>query len=55
MALPIEPTPVLNDKEAAAFIKRVQRDENRRANYVPTPKLKEAIALIRINAAKKQS
>ena len=47
MALPIGTTPVLTGKEAAKFIARIQEEVKTKVGTVPTPKLGEALELIK--------
>jgi hypothetical protein len=46
MALPIAPTPKLNNKETKRFMKEVEEGLKKPARLIPTPKLKEAEELI---------
>lgn len=50
MAMPITPTPRLNNKETAIFIKKIEKELKKPLSLVPTPKLEEARALIKNNA-----
>jgi hypothetical protein len=54
MALPIAPTPVLRGKEAADFVRWIHANENKKVGLVPTPKLEQAIKLLRENASIKK-
>lgn len=54
MALPIGATPVLTGKEAAKFITMIHKDAQKPAKLTPTPKLKEAHALIKQHAERQQ-
>jgi len=47
MARPIEPTPILTGREAAAFINRVCEVKKGSVSVVPTPKLRQAQELIK--------
>lgn len=47
MPIPIGVTPVLRGKEATAFLKRLNDDLKSPVGLTPTPKLKDAIKLIR--------
>lgn len=44
MSRPITPTPVLYGKDATDFLDRVERNRDKKACPVPTPKLNEALA-----------
>lgn len=54
MALPIAPTPVLYGEDAANFFKTVYDDLKKPVGPVLTPKLGQALKLIRQHAAEKQ-
>lgn len=47
MSLPIQPTPILTEKEFNEFLKKVKEDLKFPVGLVPTPKLSKAIELIR--------
>lgn len=47
MSKPITPTPKLNAKESETFLKRLESDLKKPLTYVPTPKLKEALEILR--------
>jgi len=53
MARPIAPTPKLNVAESEAFLRKVSEDLKKPLAFVPTPKLKEALRLIRKNATQR--
>lgn len=50
MARPITPTPKLNTHESEEFLRRMDEDLKAPLRLQPTPKLKEAQALIRKDA-----
>jgi len=52
MALPIAPTPKLGKEASEKFIKRVNRDLKNPVGPVPTPKLNEAIRMIKTDATR---
>jgi hypothetical protein len=54
MALPIAPTPVLEGREAAEFLKRMTREENEKTSLSPTPNLEKAREKILANARSKK-
>ena len=54
MARPIAPTPKLNKSSTEKFLSKVQRDLERPVGLVPTPKLAEAIKMIKADACKSQ-
>ena len=39
MALPIGPTPVLEEEEAIRFLEKVDREKNQKVSLKPTPNL----------------
>jgi len=47
MSIPIGVTPGLTGKEATAFLKRLNDGLKRPVGLTPTPKLKDAMVLIR--------
>ncbi len=50
MAVPITPTPVLEGKEAADFIKTILKEQNIKVPLTPLPRIEEARKKIRENA-----
>lgn len=54
MALPIAPTPVLYGEDAAKFCKTVYDDLKKPVGPVSTPRLEQALKLIRQHAAEKK-
>jgi hypothetical protein len=50
MATHIAPTPVLEGKEAADFLKKIAREQDEKAPLTPTPKLQEVREKILANA-----
>lgn len=50
MALPIAATPTLNAKASKKFYKQIERDLKHPVGPVPTPKIKDAIRLIKTAA-----
>jgi len=46
MALPIKPTPRLDEKESEQFLRQFVENANRKAVLTPTPKLKESEKVI---------
>jgi hypothetical protein len=50
MATPIAPTPVLEGKEAAEFLKRLAKEQDQKTPLTPTPRLKQARAKILADA-----
>jgi len=52
MALPISSTPKLGKDASKKFIKRVERDLKKKVGKIPTPKLNEAICIIKADADK---
>ena len=54
MALPIASTPKLNVKETSKFLKEIEEGLKRPVGLTPTPKLSEAIQVIREYAAKRK-
>jgi len=49
MARPITPTPTLNAKEFDAFWKRIKEEETKPIGLAPTPKIHEAVEIMRRN------
>ncbi len=49
MSLPIKSTPTLNAKESKTFLKELHKNEEKKAEFTPTPKIKEAEKLIKAN------
>ena len=41
MALPIGPTPVLEEEKAVRFLEKVDREKDQKVSLRPTPKLEE--------------
>lgn len=54
MAIPIAPTPELSGKEAAAFIKSMYENAKNPVGVIATPKLDQAVQIIRKNASTKK-
>ncbi len=54
MAVPITPTPVLEGKEAADFIKTILQEQNIKVPLTPLPRIEEARKKIRENANTRQ-
>ena len=54
MAVPITPTPVLEGKEAADFIKTILKEQNIKVPLTPLPRIEEARKKIRENANTRQ-
>jgi hypothetical protein len=54
MARPIAPTPKLNKKATLKFFKKVRRDLAKPVGLVETPKLAEAVKLIKADADNRQ-
>lgn len=54
MALPIAATPVLEGKAAESFFNTVREDLKTPSYIIPTPKLDQAMALIRKHAEQRK-
>jgi len=54
MAVPITPTPVLEGKEAADFIKTILKEQNFKVPLTPLPRIEEARKKIRENGNARQ-
>jgi hypothetical protein len=52
MALPIAPTPKLDAKASASFLKRIEKDLHNPMGAVATPRLNKAIKKIMADACK---
>lgn len=52
MALPIAPTPKLDAKASASFLKKIEKDLSKPMGPVATPRLKHAIKKIMADARK---
>lgn len=52
MALPIAPTPKLDAKASASFLRRIDKDLNKPMGAVATPRLDNAIKKIMADACK---
>ena len=49
MALPIAPTPELDERDSERFVTNVETDSGKPSHPIPTPRLKEIEARIRSN------
>jgi len=50
MAVPITPTPVLEGKDAADFIKTILKEQDIKVPLTPLPRIEQALKKIRKNA-----